>query len=149
MIEPDLFGGIAPWLMRFSFILKVILVADAAFLGIVFLQSSLDKLINFSSNRAYFSETFAKTFLKSAPGLLLIGMTCIELSAGITLNVSIINVLITGEVQLFFYAFVLAALAFLMLIFGLRISKQYAAAASLTGYFLLVLFGMMALALLR
>jgi hypothetical protein len=43
--------------------------------------------------------------------------------------------------------FLVAGATLLMLLFGQRVSKQYPGAASLTGYFIIVLFGLLMLAM--
>jgi hypothetical protein len=119
-----------------------ILILAAGFLAITFLQSALDKIFDYKGNLAFMKEQFSKTFLKSTIGILLPVILLCELITGCLCAFGAIMTY-TGH-EIFFVAagFVCAGITLLMLLFGQRVSKQYPGAASLTGYFIIVLIGL-------
>jgi hypothetical protein len=62
-----------------------------------------------------------------------------ELAAGILATVGIIYFLTVGSTALIFYAAVIGAFSITALFFGQRIAKDYAGAAILVPYFILLL----------
>lgn len=112
-------------------------MAFAAMLAILFLQSSLDKIINWKGEKAYLTSHFAKSFLKELVPVLLPVITVIELSAGSFSLFGFFTVLLGyGQVAGLLGA-LLGTKAIVLLFFGQRVSKDYAGAASLIPYFLL------------
>lgn len=111
----------------------------SAFFAILFLQSGLDKVIDRKGNLEWLAGHFSKTFLKGTVPLMVTTVTIVELAAG---GLSVIGVI---EAVFFKASFVSllqelfsASLAFIMLFFGQRIAKDYAGAATLASYFIIV-----------
>lgn len=125
-------------------ILVLVQLLAAAYLSITFIQSSLDKIFNYKSNLDWLKGQFSKTFLAGTVSLLLPLLTLTELAAGLLTALGGIFVLCGWKSELLAGGFVVAGIAMLMLLFGQRVSKEYAGAASLTGYFLIMLVGLLA-----
>lgn len=123
-------------------LLKVIQVAISLFAGVLFLQSGLDKVFDFSGNKSYIQSVFAKTFLNSVSTVLFITITILEVAAGATSFLGGIFYFIEGQADFAVLGLELSMLAILCLFTGQRIAKDYAGAASLVSYFLLMAFGL-------
>ncbi len=126
--------------VAFGMLLVVILAAG--FIAITFLQSGLDKVFDYKGNLGWMGEQFSKTFLKNMIGIFLPVITIGELAGGLTCVYGVIEVIIKMNFFPLIIGFALAGFVLLMLLFGQRISKQYAGAVSLTGYFIIVLIGL-------
>ena len=61
------------------------------FFTILFLQSGLDKILNFDGNLMYFKDHFKNTFLKNQVKLLLIFVTLLEILSGLLSALSFVN----------------------------------------------------------
>jgi uncharacterized membrane protein YphA (DoxX/SURF4 family) len=112
------------------------------FLAILFLQSGIDKVIDFRGNQGYFMKHFEKSPLRGVVTPMLIVMTIIEVSAGVLCAVGVLELLVLGLPRIAFWGIAVAALAFTSLFFGQRLAKDYTGAAILVPYFLLSLVGM-------
>jgi hypothetical protein len=65
----------------------------------------------------------------------------IEIITGFATILGIIWLIAYNDPTIALYSCVLAAITLLMLLFGQRIAKDYAGAFTLTGYFIVVIFG--------
>ena len=119
-----------------SFILQVLV---SAFLAILFLQSGLDKVVDRKGNLAYLEQHFARSPLAGTVGPMFLVVTILEVSAGALSAVGCALLLLTHDSLVAFLGAVVAGINFLALFFGQRVSKDYAGAAALVPYFLLVL----------
>jgi len=128
-------------------LLKVIQVLISLFAGVLFLQSGFDKVFDFKGNKGYIQSVFANTFLSSVSGLLFIVITILEVLAGIAAFLGGIFYFIEGQKDFAILGLELSLLSILCLFTGQRIAKDYAGAASLVGYFLLMAFGLFTFAL--
>jgi hypothetical protein len=108
----------------------------SGFLAILFLQSGLDKLLDWSGNRAYLEGYFARSPLKRAVPLLLPAITALEVAAGVLSAAGALLLLATGSPAVALLGAVTAGLALLGLFLGMRLAKDYAAAAALVPYLL-------------
>jgi hypothetical protein len=129
MLDPH-FSSQAIYLMQ---------VLASAFLGILFLQSSIDKIVDRQGNFDFLKAHFAKSPLAAFVPAMLITITIFELLAGILSAVGCVLVLLTRNTSTAFYGAVLSAIALLALFFGQRLAKDYPGAAILVPYFLLTL----------
>lgn len=111
------------------------------FIAITFLQSGLDKLFDWKGNLEWLTGHFQKTFMSGIVPLLLGVITAMEVLTGILSVVGFISILMGSISLLPLYAMLLAGVTLLMLFFGQRVAKEYAGAFTLTGYLLIVLFG--------
>ena len=112
------------------------------FVAILFIQSGLDKVVNWKGEKAFYQEHFSKTFLRSTVGLLMPTITLAELAAGFLSGIGLLAYWFTGNPSVAFLGMLVAALSITMLFFGQRVAKDYAGAATLVPYFLLTIAGL-------
>jgi uncharacterized membrane protein YphA (DoxX/SURF4 family) len=108
----------------------------AAFLAVLFLQSGLDKVLDWTGNKAYIAAYLAKTPLRRVDTLALLSITLLEVLTGVLSAAGAASVLLTGEPGVAFIGACLATLTLLCLFLGQRLARDYAAAAGLVPYFL-------------
>ena len=126
-------------------LIQFILIALAAgFIALTFLQSGLDKIFDYEGNLKWMSEQFSKTFLNGTIGIFLPVLAACELVSGLLCTIGIAQFFLRKGEWILTLGFATSGLTLLMLLFGQRISKQYAGAVSLTGYFIIVLIGLIA-----
>ena len=106
-------------------------------LAILFLQSGIDKIIDFKGNLAWLTGHFAKSPLAGQVMPMLAVITLTETAAGALAAVGAVMLVLDGSQTLGLYACQLCALNIVMLFFGQRLAKDYAGAASLIPYFIL------------
>jgi len=111
----------------------------ALMVAVLFLQSGLDKVFDWSGNLGWLTGHFSKTFLAPLVPLLLGTITVMELAAGTLAAVGLVYFLIASSTVIIFWSTVVAALSLLSLFFGQRIAKDYPGAVSIVPYFILVL----------
>lgn len=109
---------------------------------ITFLQSGLDKVTDWNGNINWLKEHFGKTFLRGMVPLLVVTILLLEVVVGFMAIGGFFALLIKGESFLALWSLVLAAITLLMLLFGQRVAKDYAGAFTITGYFMVVVFGL-------
>ena len=117
----------------------LVLIFTGLFFSILFIQSSLDKMLNWKSELEFNKEHFSKTFLKPTVPMMFAVLTLMEFSSGILSAVGLVMLWKTGGATIPFCASCLCATTFLCLFFGQRISKDYAGAQSLVSYFIVSL----------
>jgi hypothetical protein len=122
--------------------LDLVRAAVAAMLGILFLQSGIDKIVDREGNVKWLIGHFAKSFLAKGVVPMLSILTAVEVAAGALSALGVPVLLITGNRLPAALGAMLAVAAFLMLFFGQRVAKDYAGAAALVPYFLLALGGL-------
>lgn len=111
------------------------------FFAILFLQSGLDKVFNYTSNLAYFREHFSKSPLAPTVVLLMPLITAMETAAGFCSTAGVIEMLFFQKKYFALAGLFLSAASLLSLFLGQRLAKDYAGAASLVPYFLVAVFG--------
>lgn len=116
--------------------------ATSTFFAILFLQSGLDKVIDWKGNFEFHTSHFANSPLKKIAPTMLVVITIMEVSCGLMSAGGLLFFLVKDDPSLSFYACGLASLNFLALFFGQRVSKDYKGAAVLVPYFILSLIGM-------
>jgi uncharacterized membrane protein YphA (DoxX/SURF4 family) len=115
----------------------VLKVLVSVFLAILFLQSGLDKVLNWKGELSWLKGHFAKTFLKDTVSLMLGVVMITELLAGAFCAIGAIEILFWKTTHHALLGAELSALNIVMLFFGQRIAKDYAGAATLVSYFVL------------
>ncbi len=108
--------------------------------GILFIQSALDKVFDWKGNLGWLTEHFSKTVFAGTVAPMLATLTVMELVTGVLAVVGIIYFIAAASTIVIFYAATLGALTIIALFFGQRVAKDYAGAAVLLPYFLLTLF---------
>lgn len=112
------------------------------FILITFLQSGIDKATDWKGNTGWLKGHFSETFLAGQVSLMVGIIMIIEIITGLAAILGIIWLIAYNDPTMAVYACVLAAVTLLMLLFGQRIAKDYAGAFTLTGYFIVVIFGL-------
>lgn len=112
-------------------------VLASAMLAICFLQSGIDKVVDFKGNLAWLTGHFSKTPLRSQVAPMLVVVTILECAAGALCAVGVIQLALGNGTKAALYGAELSALNIVMLFFGQRIAKDYAGAATLVSYFIL------------
>lgn len=111
----------------------------ALLVAILFIQSGLDKVFDWKGNLEWLTGHFSKTFLRGTVPPMLATITVMELATGLLSGVGIIYFLVANSTALIFYAAVLGAVSIIALFFGQRVAKDYAGAAVLIPYFILLI----------
>jgi uncharacterized membrane protein YphA (DoxX/SURF4 family) len=106
----------------------------SAFLAVLFLQSGLDKVLDWKGNKDYIAGFFAKTPLRKFSTVMLLQITLLEVLAGVVSAAGCLTVLVTRTSAIAFAGAVLSGIAIVALFFGQRIAKDYAAAAGMVPY---------------
>ena len=114
-------------------------ILASAFLAILFLQSGIDKILDRRGNFEWLKGHFAKSPLAGIVPALLISITILEVAAGALSAVGCVFIILLRDSTVAFYGAAISAAAVLALFFGQRIAKDYAGAAVLVPYFLLML----------
>jgi hypothetical protein len=114
-------------------------IFGSAFLAILFLQSGIDKVIDYRGNLEWLKGHFARSPLGGVVAILLAALTILEAAAGALSAIGCLLLIISRETTLAFYGAVTSAVALIALFFGQRMAKDYAGAAVLVPYFLLTL----------
>ena len=117
----------------------VMRVLAALFLGVLFLQSGLDKVTDRKGNLAWLGGHFAKSPLARVVPLLLTTITILEIAAGALSAVGAVALVVAHTAAVAFWGAALSGLSILCLFFGQRMAKDYAGAAGLAPYFLVAL----------
>ncbi len=112
---------------------------SALFVAILFIQSGLDKVFDWKGNLEWLTGHFSKTFLSRFVWIMLAKITIAELLTGSLAAASIIYFFAAGSTLLIFYASILGTASITALFFGQRVAKDYAGAAVLVPYFILLI----------
>jgi uncharacterized membrane protein YphA (DoxX/SURF4 family) len=108
-----------------------------ALLAILFLQSGVDKVVDFRGNLQWLTGHFAKSPLRSMVTPMLATVLVTECAAGVICMIGAAQIALSGDTELALRGAQLAALNIVMLFFGQRLAKDYAGAAALVPYFIL------------
>ena len=119
--------------------LCILQILTSAFLGILFLQSGIDKIVDRRGNLEFLRGHFAKSPLAGTVPLLVTVITVLEIAAGALSAIGCAMVILTRDPAVAFYGAVISAISIVALFFGQRMAKDYAGAAVLVSYFLLSL----------
>lgn len=111
----------------------------ALLVAILFIQSGLDKVFDWSGNLEFLKGHFSKTILAGMVPPMLATVTVMELAAGALSAAGIIYFLATGSLGLIFVASIIGTASLAALFFGQRLAKDYPGAAVLVPYFILLL----------
>lgn len=111
------------------------------FLAILFLQSGLDKVLDYKGNLEWLTGHFENSPLKGTVGLLLPVLTLMEVAAGALCAIGAVLLITGGSPTIGLRGAQLSALSLIALFFGQRVAKDYPGAATLTTYFLIAMAG--------
>ncbi len=110
------------------------------FLIITFLQSGIDKVVDWKGNLSWLTGHFSKTPLAGAVPLLLGTVLVSELAAGILSGIGLFQIMRSGSTSFAFYGALMSCISLLMLLFGQRIAKDYVGAKTIVVYFIPAVF---------
>ncbi len=119
----------------------------AVFMAILFLQSGIDKIVDWKGNLGWLKGHFSSSPLKHVVPLLLIVITVLEVATGVCALGGIFEMLLFGRFTFILLSFFLSAIAIICLFFGQRMAKDYAGAGGLVPYFILALLGILSFAI--
>jgi uncharacterized membrane protein YphA (DoxX/SURF4 family) len=125
--------------MQMSGVTYLAQILVSTFLAILFLQSGIDKMVDWRGNLQWLTGHFAKSPLARFVPALLMVVTVLEISAGALSAIGCIMIIFAHNPTIAFYGALVSAIAVLCLFFGQRMAKEYAGAAVLVPYFLLAL----------
>ena len=111
----------------------------ALFVAILFIQSGLDKVLDWNGNLGFLKDHFSKTVLASFVPMMLGTITVLEIATGLLAAAGIVYFLFLGSMSIVFYSSIIGAISLTALFFGQRIAKDYPGAAVLVPYFLLMI----------
>lgn len=111
----------------------------AAFVAILFIQSGMDKVFDWKGNLEWLTAHFSKTFLGGMVPIMLGTITVMEIATGLLSAFGIIKLILTASSDFIFYASLLGTTSITALFFGQRVAKDYAGAAILVPYFILLI----------
>jgi hypothetical protein len=114
-------------------------IFGSAFLAILFLQSGIDKVVDYRGNLEWLKGHFAKSPLAGVVPVLIMGLTLLEVTAGALSAIGCLILIVSRASTVAFYGAVISAVALIALFFGQRMAKDYAGASVLVAYFLLTL----------
>ncbi len=114
----------------------------SVFLSMLFLQSGIDKLIDWQGNYKWLKTHFEDSYLKQLVKPMLTVITICEIATGAVSVIGAILLLVNGSHSIAFSGVIMAAFTLLLLFFGQRMAKDYEGAATLAIYFVLILAGL-------
>lgn len=112
------------------------------FLAITFLQSGLDKILDWKGNISWLKEHFSKTFMGKMVEVNVAIILVIETVAGILAILGIYQLIVNDNATLGFYAAILSAITLLLLLFGQRVAKDYDGARTIVIYLIPTIFAL-------
>ncbi len=115
----------------------------AAFLAVLFLQSGIDKIIDWKGNLDWLTSHFATSPLKNLVPVMLATVTVFEVLSGLLSGFGVIASISMQDSTYTYAGALLSATSIVMLFFGQRMAKDYAGAASLVPYFLVCIAAIM------
>lgn len=125
-----------------NFVLNLPVYLILVFTVITFLQSGLDKLLDWKGNYGWLTSHFKGTFMGGMVALLLGIILVLEVITGSLALAGIFTLWMNENLILSQWALGLAAVTLLMLLFGQRVAKDYAGAFTIVGYFIVIIFGL-------
>lgn len=125
---------------------NIVSILILLFLIVTFLQSGLDKILDWKGNLDFIKDHFKNSPLKNMVPLLLGQILVMEVAAGILMMMGAFQLATSGEKEMAFFGLVLSALSLIFLLIGQRLAKDYAGAMTLAVYFTINILGFLVLA---
>ena len=121
--------------------LDILRMTISAFLATIFLQSGIDKILNWNSELDWMSKQFENTPLASSLHVGLFVVTILEILGGGLAALGILWILFRDGHSVGLLGTMFCSFSLCILMFGQRISKNYEGAASLVPYFTISILG--------
>ena len=118
-------------------IMLIINTLSVAFFAVLFLQSGIEKLLDWKGNLSWLGVHFEKSFVSGVVPLMLGLLTITELLAGLICAYGVVELAVFEQQTYARIGLIISLLALLMLFIGQRVAKDYQGAAVLANYFLL------------
>ncbi|MDA9892714.1 DoxX family protein [Flavobacteriaceae bacterium] len=112
-----------------------------AFFLIVFIQSGIDKIIDYKGNLTFLKGLFKAFFSPPLITLALISVTILEVISGVLCLIGIGDFILNDSSFIGLLGLITGSFALLILLFGQRVSKNYEGAKTITIYFILAMIG--------
>jgi hypothetical protein len=112
-----------------------------AFFLIVFIQSGVDKIVDYRGNLAFLKDLFKAFFSPPLITLALISVTILEVISGVLFLIGICYFILNDSSFIGLLGLITGSLALLILLFGQRVSKNYEGAKTIAIYFILAMIG--------
>lgn len=109
-------------------------------LAVTFLQSGVDKIIDWNGNITWLKEHFAKTYIKKFVTIAVFKLLILEIIAGVLCVVGIYMLIANNQNSIGLYGAILSCIILLVLLFGQRIAKDYDGARTIVIYFIPAVF---------
>lgn len=103
-------------------------------LGIVFLQSGIDKVVDRKGNLEWLRSHFSASVFKNIVDLNFNIITVLEIASGVLAIVGAVVLVLTGDTLVPLIAAISSAITFLCLFLGQRIAKDYPGAQTIVIY---------------
>src|ERR1700750_99250 len=84
----------APWVLQ---------ALPTAVLAILFLQSGIDKIIDFRGTQGYLTQHFGSSPLRAVVTPMLVTLTIVEVSAGVLCGVGLVELVVLGVPRIAFW----------------------------------------------
>lgn len=124
---------------------NIVSILVLLFLIVTFLQSGIDKIVDWKGNLGFIKEHFKDSPLKNMVPLLLGQILVMEVAAGIIMLVGVFQLATSGAKEMAFFGLALTALSLIFLLIGQRLAKDYAGAMTLAVYFIINILGFVVL----
>ncbi|MDY8138651.1 DoxX family protein [Aquimarina sp. 2201CG5-10] len=125
-----------------NFMTHIVSITILLFLLITFLQSGVDKAMDWKGNLGWLKEHFSATFMGKMVPLLLSIILILEIITALLCIMAIYHLIADNNSCFAVGAMFLACITLLMLLFGQRIAKDYQGALTITCYFIVAVFGL-------
>lgn len=112
-----------------------------AFFLIVFIQSGIDKIIDYKGNLTFLKGLFKAFFSPPLITLALISVTILEVISGVLCLIGIGDFILNDSNFIGLLGLITGSFALLILLFGQRVSKNYEGAKTIAIYFILAMIG--------
>ena len=112
------------------------------FLIITFLQSGIDKLVDWKGNLSFIKGHFKNSPLKNMVPLLLAIILILEILASVLMIIGVYQLYTSELKEMASLGVQLSALSLIFLLIGQRLAKDYAGAMTLAVYFIIAIIGL-------
>ncbi len=110
------------------------------FLIITFLQSGIDKVVDWKGNLSWLIGHFKESPLNGLVPLMLGTVLLTEIVAGVLCGIGLYQIVFTGESEMALYGAIMSCVSLLMLLFGQRVAKDYEGSKTIAIYFIPAVF---------
>jgi len=125
-----------------NFITHIVSITVLLFLLITFLQSGIDKLVDWKGNLQWLKGHFSKTIVSNIVPMLLGIVLILEIVTAFYCFCGIYSLILDNTTNSATIGIFLSCITLLTLLFGQRLAKDYQGALTITCYFMVAIFGL-------